>query len=880
MRRVPTLGLATLLLSTCAATLASAEPQARDKNLDKLIRPFFAEHCVGCHGEKKAKGDLRLDTLNVDFDSPKTMATWEEVLGRLNSGEMPPKEKARPKPEAVAQVAEWIANQLAEAEALRQTSTKERILFRRISREEYANTIHDLLGVTFDATDPTGLPDDPDWHGFQRIGSVLTLAPAHVEKYLAAAEMVLNEALPVGPQPKRQIVRWTPFELRGWKGFEKEYQARGIADKVRVDIVPNNGALDSRTLNIKTPGDYLVRIQVSGLRPKGGRAPRLRIYCSNINRLLFEQDIEAPEDRPAHIEFRTHLPAGSHPIRIVNAVPGPNPEARRSRASGTPNVFTDLRSRVPWQMKFTNDDGAPIVPFLLLDYIEWEGPMIESWPTPAREQIFFAGTKATQDSSYAREILSRFAERAWRRPVQPGELDRFVSLADKSQKLGNDFETSVKTALQAVLCSKNFLYLGEGNAAAPSARLTDWELASRLSYFLWSTMPDQRLFDLARAGRLHEADTLRAETLRMLADPKAEAFAQSFPYQWLQLRRVGMFAPDKLLYPEYDEYLEKSMVMETLGFFREVLKHNSSLREFLHSDWTLLNERLAAHYGISGVKGEAVQRVALKPDDHRGGLLTQGAILSLTSDGTRQRPVHRGVWVLESIVGKPPPPPPANVPALNTPAANARKTTVREKIELHRSDPNCSACHRKIDPLGLAFDNYDAIGRWRTVEKVRDGIGADPRLDPSGELYDGRKFADAEGLKRLLLDDIDKFAFAFTDKLATYGLRCAMNYSDRAELQRIAEQSKHDGYKLASLIETLVSSDLFQKSLIEGEHGHEGLTILSTLPRESLEKSVDLLRLHRQLETRLWRLSVQGRLVVPEPRLETAARVVRHRLAR
>ena len=330
----------------------------------------------------------------------------------------------------------------------------------------------------------------------------------------------------------------------------------------------------------------------------------------------------------------------------------------------------------------------------------------------------------------------------------------------KAQELGDSFELAVKSALMAVMCSKSFLYLEErGTGILPAQQTTgrmpaapvtgrmpvlqDHELASRLSYFLWSTMPDQRLLDLARDGRLHETKTLRAEVRRMLSDAKAAAFASSFPRQWLQLRKVGMFPPDKVLYPDYDENLEQSMVAETLGCFAEVLKRNGSLREFLDSDWTMVNERLATHYGISGIRGDDLQRVSLKPGDHRGGLLTHASVLSLTSDGTRHRPVHRGVWMLESIIGKPAPPPPAHVPALTTPEPNAKKTTVREKLEQHRADPNCTACHNKIDPLGIAFDNYDAIGRWRTVETIKDGTGADPALDPGGGLPDGRKFADS-----------------------------------------------------------------------------------------------------------------------------------------
>jgi hypothetical protein len=474
-------------------------------------------------------------------------------------------------------------------------------------------------------------------------------------------------------------------------------------------------------------------------------------------------------------------------------------------------MFTDLKSRVPWQMKYTDDDGKPIVPFLLLDSIDWDGPVVESWPTAAHQQIFFGGESATKDSAYARLILARFAARAFRHPAPIAEVDRLVKLFEHSQKLGDNFESSIKTALLGVLCSKSFLYLEEGNPESTAARLTDWEIASRLSYFLWSTMPDQQLLDLARAGKLHDPKTRGAEVVRMLADPKSKAFAQSFPYQWLQLRRVGMFPPDKLLYPDYDEALEKSMIEETVGFFGQILSHNESVREFLDSNWTMLNERLASHYGIEGIKGENMRRVPLTPDEHRGGLLTQGAILSLTSDGTRHRPVHRGVWILESILGRPPGFPPANVPPLNTPPKDAPKTTLRQKLEQHRADATCAACHRKIDPLGLAFDNYDAIGRWRTVETLTDGAGADPKLDPSGELPDGRKFADSAGLKRLLLDDADQFAATLTEKLANYALRRGMTFTDREELKRIAIEAKSNDYKLASLIQSLVESDLFQK---------------------------------------------------------------------
>ncbi|MGC3967966.1 MAG: DUF1592 domain-containing protein [Pirellulales bacterium] len=778
--------------------------------VDPAVRAFFAGHCTKCHSEKLHEGDLRVDNLLVDFRSPRVMMQWEEIMNRINSGDMPPQDEPRPQPEVVAKTADWIAGQLREAEIAKQSSAGERVSFRKLSREEYVNTVRDLLGVTFDAAAPTGLPEDPDWKGFERIGSVLTLSPAHVEKHLAAAEAVLDEALSLRPEPVRETTHWGAFDMR-WKGFEPEYKARGIADQVRIEIVPNNYTTDTWNLTVKTTGEYLLRIKLSGLRAEGGRPPRIKVYLSSVNKTLLEQDVDAAEDKPITIEARVHLLAGKYPVRIINSVPGPNPEGRRSRHSGTPNAFTNVRNRVPWQLKLTDDDYKPLQPTLIIDSIDWDGPIVASWPTPAHKQIFFGGETAKKDEAYAREIVQRFAERAWRRPVEAAEVETLLQPVRQGLKLGEPFETAVKSGLTAVLCSKNFLYLVDGALASYRTELTDYELASRLSYFFWSSLPDEQLLALARNGDLRKPEVLRDQVRRMLADPRGRAFAESFPRQWLQLRKVGMFPPDKVLYPDYDENLEQSFTAETVAYFGEVLRTNGRLREFLDSDWTMLNERLALHYGITGIRGDVLRRVSLQPENHRGGILTHGSILSLSSDGTRHRPVHRGVWILESIIGQPPPPPPANVPALATPEAGKQKTTVREKLELHREDRNCAACHNKIDPLGVAFDNFDAVGRWRTVETVRDGTGADPTLDPSGKLVDGRTFADAAGLKKLLLEDSDKFAAAFAEKLATYALRRGMTFTDREELDKVTQAAATDGYRIGTVIESFVTSPLFLK---------------------------------------------------------------------
>jgi len=452
--------IALLLPSSVAGFFISvgelaAELPNKATDFEQVVEPFFKEHCYRCHGEKKQKGDLRMDTLTRDFAVPPVAMHWADIMDRISAAEMPPEDEDQPKAEEAARVVEWIAAQLTEAEAAR-SAAAERVTFHKLTRAEYANTIRDLLGANYDAADPSGLPEDPDWQGFERLSSVLTLSPSHVEKYLAAAETVLNEVLALGPQEKPEVTRWTAADKRSRGDVTEALTAKRIADKVRMGIVPNNGALDAHDLKVKTTGDYAVRVKLSGLRCEGGRAARLRIYAADLNRTLFEQDVEAPEDAPMTIEFRTHLPAGTHLIRLVNAVPGPNPEERASRPLNSKPFFT-MKARLPWQIKLTDDDYKPLMPTLLLDWIEWEGPVHESWPTAAHQRIFFAGENATKDLVYAREILARFATRAWRRPAEAGDVDRLVELVENAQKLGDSFESAMKTGLLAVLCSQNFI---------------------------------------------------------------------------------------------------------------------------------------------------------------------------------------------------------------------------------------------------------------------------------------------------------------------------------------------------------------------------------------------------------------------------------------
>lgn len=789
----------TLILAGASLDTTAAAP-ADGEDFDRAVRLYLDAHCVRCHGPAKQKGEFRVDTLPRDFASTSAAGRWGDVLERLNTGEMPPKGEPKPKVEDSARVVEWVTARLKEGEAAR-TARRERVTFHKLTREEYANTVYDLLGIRYDAADPTGLPEDPNWHGFERIGSVLSLSPAHVEKYFAAAEGILAEAFPE-KAPEKKVVRWTPFDCRGWN--RKKMQELGLADKVRLDLwpgIPIGGHPGSvKEFNAPAAGEYRIRVRLSGLKPANGRAPRLCVYAADLDRLLGEQDVVAPEDRPTVVEFTAHLPAGRHMIRISNEAPGPGNNLDRGGRHGSRPFLSTRDGREPWQWKMTDEQGLPLWPFLIVDWVEWEGPLAAP---AAKRDVDLNGE--------ARDVLARFATKAFRRPARPGEVDRLVALVERERKSGESPVAALKTGLLAVLCSKDFFYLVEGAPDRNDARISDWELASRLSYFLWSTLPDAPLLEAARDGSLRKPDVLRSQVQRMVRDPQIERFASGFPRQWLRLAKVGMFPPDKKLYPDYDDHLQRSMVRETTATFREVLFKNLSLREFLDADWTMLNARLAEHYGIAGVEGDGFRRVALAPEHHRGGLLTQASILSLTSDGTRHRPVHRGVWVMESILGRTPPPPPANVPPIEPTPAKSPKATLRMKLDAHKSDPNCAACHRKIDPLGFAFDAYDAIGRRRTVEVVRDGAGDNPKVDASGELPDGRKFADAAEFKKLLLADVDKFNAAFLEKLATYALRRGMTVDDRPALAELARRSKAADYRLGAIVEALALSDLFQK---------------------------------------------------------------------
>lgn len=797
-------------------------------DFDGAVQPYLDEHCTKCHDADVQKGDFRLDSLSRKVGEENN-PQWVEVMERINSGEMPPKkEKKQPAAEESAKVVEWIAARMKEGEAARMAS-RAKVTYNRLTRDEYVNTVRDLIGVEYDAKDPGNLLEDPEWHGFERIGSVLTLSPSNIEKYLAAAETILNEAYPDPPPPLRKGQK--PLEPFGGTKpvlYEEQISERhrerlremGLLDKVRFDCWPGD---IYRYTALKDPlpeaGVYEISYKLSGLKPEKGRAPRLKVYESKLDRVLFEQDIVADEDKPITVTFRAHLSKGRPNIEVYNDVPGPSNLPRSGRHGDTPFISTKI-GRIPWQMKLTDEAGKPRYPFLIIDSISWKGPLLTNADKKLREDYLPSEGGNMQQ---ARDCLATLAKRAFRRPVTDEEISAYMRIVKSELEAKETFRNAVKAGMLAILNSKSFLFLAEGDENATRRTLNDWEIASRLSYLLWSTMPDAELFALAEQGKLHDKAVLAQQFARMITDPRAARFSDSFATQWLRLRKVGMFQPDKKLYPDYDKTLENSMIDETKSFFRAVLDGGLTLREFLNSDWSMMNELLAMHYGLgdafaaAGKNGKDAKdredngeflRVHLRPEDHRGGLLTQASILSLTSDGVRHRPVHRGVWLNEAIFGKSPPPPPANVNPIPT-NPTGPKATLRQKLEAHIHDANCAACHAKIDPLGLAFENYDAIGRWRT-EEVTDGVGANPQVTADGKLPNGREYKTAEEFKALLLHDLDAFNLTFIEKLATYGLRRTMTFTDRDELKKIAAASKAKDYRLRELMEAFVCSELFQ----------------------------------------------------------------------
>jgi len=744
------------------------------------VRRMFQKYCFECHSEKKAKGGLRLDMLDADFRSPKSAAAWKLVAERVSNQNMPPEGKPQLAKDELERLRSWIATGQAAADAAQQR-TEGRAMTRRLSRTEYVNTIRDLLVVDVPLQDL--LPEDlPAADGFENDGAVLRLSSVLIERYMEAADIALKAALHVGPKPAPTKARFSYKDERSFKLAKMDKKVAELENAVVLLLEKTIGLAQ-----FKAPMAARYRFRVSAYAYQHNGKPMVMAVHTGAH-LLGHYTV--PADKAAVVEFTVSLEAGQS-IHLA-----------------------------PDALKKERGKGA-LQPGLAVEWVEVEGPLFETWPPESYQRLLGKVDLKTATLADAEQVLRPFVARAFRRPVTEDLLRPYREIVRQRLAKGQRFEEALEVALKAVLCSSHFLFL-EG----PPGRLDDFALASRLSYFLWSTMPDAELFERAGKGDLHTPAVLRAQVERLLRDPKAAAFCESFLDQWLELRLIDANVPDKTLYPEFGELLRASMLQETRLFFGEILANDLTVLNIVDSDFAMLNEPLAQLYGIPGVEGTDFRKVPLPEGSHRGGVLTQASILKVTANGLVTSPVTRGVWVMKNILGQPVPAPPADVPAIEPDTRGA--VTIRAQLAKHRQVEACATCHRKIDPLGFALESYDVMGRWREKyrvagvgkkgEKVDVRVGGrlvqyhmGPKVEPGDVLPDGRPYKDIEEFKKLLRADPDTIARCVTQKLVIYATGNDIRPADHAAIDALVGRVRDKNYGLRALVHEVVQSDLFLK---------------------------------------------------------------------
>ncbi len=800
MRALPALVFGTTLLLPALAWGQNPAPGDDAASFEKTIRPILAMHCYECHsGEtKKPKGDLRLDRLSLDFAGDANRRHWLAVQKRVKAGEMPPKAKPRLTTQQMDLLSVWIGGRVVAADAVRRAQG--RVALRRLNRVEYENTLRDLLGVPVDLKDL--LPVDSSANGFDNVAEALHTSSFLMERYLEAADTALNLAIANGPKPALIKKRYSLKDQHQVKNASEDV-FRKLDDTVVLFSSSPWQAVHLYHFYPPDRGKYRFRISASGFQ-SGGKPVTYRVdagLMGMVGRNHLVGYFDAPADKPTVVEFVDFLEARST-IRILPyGLAGAN-EVNKVGAA-----------------KWAG-------PGLAVQWVDVEGPLHDTWPPESHRRIF-GDLQQKPAPNYRVEVVSKnpeadaerilrgFARRALRRAVTDEDVKPFLDLVKQKLAEKRSFEQAVRAGLLAVMMSPDFLFRRE-----KPGQLDDFALASRLSYFLWSSMPDEELLTLAGEKKLGDAAQLRRQVERMLKDPKSAAFTENFVGQWLGLREIDTTDPSFLLYPEFDDMLKASMIKETQLFFDEVLKNDLSLTNFVASDFTMLNGRLGKHYGIPGVDGWEFRKVKLPADSHRGGVLTMASVLKVTANGTTTSPVTRGAWVLERILGTPPPRPPADVPALEPDTRGA--TTIRQQLAKHRQIATCAACHAKIDPPGFALESFDVIGGWRENYRTT-GNGAEVKVDgrrmpyhkglkvdPSDVMPDGQKFKDIDELKQLLLKEKDQVARSLAEKLLTYATGAAPATADKPEVEAIVKKVREKNYGFRTLVHEIVQSKAFQ----------------------------------------------------------------------
>ena len=745
-------------------------------------RAVLDKYCVTCHNEKAKIAGLMLDKVdlsNIADGAP----VFEKVVRKLRTGDMPPAGRPRPDQATYNSLATYLESALDGGAAAAPNPGRPAI--HRLNRAEYVNAVRDLLAIDTDAVDVTSLlPPDDAGYGFDNIGDVLSVSPALLERYLSAARKVVRIAMGI------------PDERPAPANYEV---SRFLVQDERVSEALPFGSRGGVAVRHFFPidGDYVIKVHLkteyTGTRVLGLREPHqldLRLDGARIR--LFDvgggKRNEAADSEPAILDVRLAVKAGTRAIGATFIKKTWAPE----------NILE------PRLVNMETDDEPGV------GAITIEGPYNATGPgdTASRHRIFVCQPNgdATQQDACARQILSTLAHHAYRRPIADSDVSVLMKPYTAFRNRG--FDTGIRMAMERILVSPEFLFRIEHDpsnlAAGAPYRISDVELASRLSFFLWSSIPDDELLDLAAADKLKDASVLEQQVRRMLADTRSRALVTNFAGQWLYLRNVRSASPDLGEYPEFDENLRYAFQQETELFFQSMLHEDRSVLDLLNADYTFLNERLARHYGIPDVYGNQFRRVTLK-DENRRGLLGQGSILMVTSYSARTSPTIRGKWLLTNLLGTPPPPPPPNVPSLKDRGDDGKILSVRQQMEQHRANPACAVCHARMDPLGFALENFDAVGKWRTTS----GAGNAP-IDASGVLPDGTKFEGPAGLRKVLLSHPDQFVDTVTEKLLTYALGRGLEYYDMPAVRKIVRDSASKDYRWSSLILEVVKSTPFQ----------------------------------------------------------------------
>jgi hypothetical protein len=761
-------------------------------------------------------------------------ATGEDVLKMLKSGQMPPAGMPRPDENELQAVIKNLEGAFLAADAAAKPDPGH-IAPHRLNRTEYNNTVRDLLGVDIHPADD--FPQDDSVFGFDNIADSLTISPLLMEKYIAAAEKIADTAI-FGPDLKPAPVRIdvpVPRRMETTNSVEITKPAYYSMSNYDVTGLSQPGSYHL-SYQLPVTAEYVFRITGAGTRPGGSEPTTVEFWVDGKLAKTYDVanvGLSGFERRPDFWEERLKLSAGTHEFvvafpRQFDGLPakygGPNPstlpEPPGRGGGGGANVnanATHGRGGQPADLRPNKIEERRIAAEKAKRQAEhptWEGLSVNEFdiigpynytrtPSPESVQKIFIcnySNEATQ-SACIRRIVSDLATRAFRRPLAAGEADPYVTIAENAQSRTGSFEHGVSVALRAILVSPDFLFRIEKPSGAVPHHISNYELASRLSYFLWSSMPDAQLTKHAADGSLSNPDVLKAEVKRMLADPKSNALAENFAGQWLEVRRLESITPDRDSFPDFDDYLRDSMKQETELFVENLLHNDGSILDLIDGKYTFLNERLAAHYGIPGVKGTEFRKVDLTGTT-RGGVLTQGSVLTVSSYATRTSVVLRGKWVLDNLLNSPPPPPPPNVPGLDA-SHLGTSASLRQAMEQHRANPVCASCHTRMDPIGFSLENYDAVGSWR------DKDGSLP-VDSSGVLPDGRTFRGADGLKGILRADKDKFAGAVTTKLLEYALGRGVESYDQPAIRKIAGSLDADEYRASSLVLDIVNSFPFQ----------------------------------------------------------------------